>query len=386
MNDFTLVRKNLFRRKLRAFLMIASILVAFLIFGVLAGVYGSFTAGEDRAAADRLVVVNKVNFTQPLPIAYYNRVRSVAGVRQVAHANWFGGYYQDPRNFLIVMAVEPETYTDIYSCDFDLAPEARQAFIRTRTGAVVGEAMARKWGWKVGDRVPVASNIFSQRNGSHTWDFDIVGIFTAKTQQNDTNLMFFQYDYFDETRSFGKDTTGWLVLQTANPTDNDRVAKAVDAMFVNSTAETATDTEKAFNKAFAAQFGNIALITVLVVGAAFVTILMIVGNTMALTIRERTREIGVLKTLGFSGGRILSLVLGESLLLALLGGLPGLALAALATAWLRPSVSNLLPGFALTGDIVVEAVILMLALGLITGIVPALNAMRLKIATALGRG
>ena len=386
MNDFTLVRKNLFRRKLRAVLMIASILVAFLIFGVLAGVYASFTAGEDRAAADRLVVVNKVNFTQPLPIAYYNRVRSVAGVRQVAHANWFGGYYQDPRNFLIVMAVEPETYTDIYARDFDLAPEARQAFIRTRSGAIVGEAMASKWGWKVGDRVPVASNIFSQRNGSHTWDFDIVGIFTGKTQQNDTNLMFFQYDYFDETRSFGKDTTGWLVLQTANPADNDRVAKAVDAMFVNSTAETATDTEKAFNKAFAAQFGNIALIVILVVGAAFVTILMIVGNTMALTIRERTREIGVLKTLGFTGGRILRLVLGESVLLALLGGLPGLALAAFAAALLRPSVSNLLPGFALTGDIAAEAIALMLALGLITGIIPALSAMRLQIANALGRG
>jgi len=386
MNDFTLVRKNLFRRKLRAVLMIVSILVAFLIFGVLAGVYASFTAGEDRAAADRLVVVNKVNFTQPLPVAYYNRVRSVAGIRQVTHANWFGGYYQDPKNFLIVMAVEPETYTDIFSHDFDFAPEARQAFIRTRTGAIVGETMARKWGWKVGDRVPIASNIFSQRNGSHTWDLDIVGIFTGKTQQNDTNFMFFQYDYFDETRSFGKDTIGWLVLQTANAADNDRIAKAIDAMFVNSTAETATDTEKAFNKAFAAQFGNIALIVILVVGAAFVTILMIVGNTMALTIRERTREIGVLKTLGFTGGRILRLVLGESILLALLGGLPGLALAALATVALRPSVSNLLPGFALTGDTVAEAIGLMLALGLITGIIPALTAMRLKIATALGRG
>jgi putative ABC transport system permease protein len=386
MNDFTLVRKNLFRRKLRAILMIVSILVAFLIFGVLAGVYASFTAGEDRAAADRLVVVNKVNFTQPLPIAYYNRVRSVAGIRQVTHANWFGGYYQDPKNFLIVMAVEPVTYTDIFSRDFDVTPETRQAFIRTRTGAIVGETMARKWGWKVGDRVPIASNIFSQRNGSHTWDFDIVGIFTGKTPQIDTNLLFFQYDYFDETRSFGKDTIGWLVLQTANPADNDRVAKAIDAMFVNSTAETATDTEKAFNKAFAAQFGNIALIVILVVGAAFVTILMIVGNTMALTIRERTREIGVLKTLGFTGGRILRLVLGESVLLALLGGLPGLALAAFAAALLRPSVSNLLPGFALTGDIVAEAIGLMLALGLITGIIPALSAMRLKIANALGRG
>ena len=386
MNDFTLVRKNLFRRKLRAILMIVSILIAFLIFGVLAGVYASFTAGEDRAAADRLVVVNKVNFTQPLPIAYYNRVRSVAGIRQVTHANWFGGYYQDPKNFLVVMAVEPETYTDIFSRDFDFAAEARQAFIRTRTGAMVGEAMARKWGWKVGDRVPIASNIFSQRNGSHTWDLDIVGIFTGKTPQNDTNFMFFQYNYFDETRSFGKDTIGWLVLQTANSADNDPIAKTIDAMFVNSTAETATDTEKAFNKAFAAQFGNIALIVILVVGAAFVTILMIVGNTMALTIRERTREIGVLKTLGFTGGRILGLVLGESVLLALLGGLPGLALAALVTVLLRPSVSNLLPGFALTGDFVAEAIGLMLALGLITGLIPALNAMRLKIAIALGRG
>src|SRR5215813_1437331 len=386
MNDFTLVRKNLFRRKLRAILMIVSILIAFLIFGVLAGVYASFTAGEDRAAADRLVVVNKVNFTQPLPIAYYNRVRSVAGIRQVTHANWFGGYYQDPKNFLVVMAVEPETYTDIFSRDFDFTPEARQAFIRTRTGAMVGEAMVRKWGWKVGDRVPIASNIFSQRNGSHTWDLDIVGIFTGKTPQNDTNLMFFQYNYFDETRSFGKDTIGWLVLQTANSADNDPIAKTIDAMFVNSSSKTATTTEKAFNKAFAAQFGNIALIVILVVGAAFVTILMIVGNTMALTIRERTREIGVLKTLGFSGGRVLSLVLGESVLLALLGGLPGLALAALATMALRNSLANVAPSFAVTPGIALIGLALMVALGLVTGIIPAVNAMRLKIAAALGRG
>jgi putative ABC transport system permease protein len=386
MNDFTLVAKNLFRRKLRAVLMIVSILVAFLIFGVLAGVHASFTAGEDRAQADRLVVVNKVNFTQPLPVAYYNRVRAVPGVRQVTHSNWFGGYYQDPKNFLVVIASEPETLMDVYGSDYDLTPEARQAFIKTRTGAIVGDAMARKWGWKVGDRVPVSSNIFSQKNGSHTWDFDIVGIFKGTSPQINTDVMFFQYDYFDETRSFGKDTIGWLVLQTANPAENDRVAKAIDAMFVNSVAETSTDTEKAFNKAFAAQLGNIALIVILVVGAAFVTILMIVGNTMALSIRERTREIGVLKTLGFSGGRILRLVLGESILLALLGGLPGLALAAFAMAWLEPSVSNLLPGFALTPDITAEAVALMLALGLVTGIIPALNAMRMKVATALGRG
>jgi len=332
------------------------------------------------------VVVNKINFTQPLPIAYFNRVRGVEGVRQVAHLNWFGGYYQDPKNFLIALAVQPETYLEVYGNDIDMSAEERQAFIRERTGALVGETMARKWGFKVGDRIPVNSNIFSQRNGSRTWDMTIVGILKAKRPEIDTNFMVFQYAYFDETRSFGKDTIGWMVLQTTSPDLNDRVAKAIDQMFANSSAETSTDTEKAFNKAFAAQLGNIALIVTLVVGAAFVTILMIVGNTMALTIRERTREIGVLKTLGFSGPRILTLVLGESVLLALLGGLPGLVLAAIAAFALRTSMQNFLPGFAVTPEILALGVALMILLGVVTGIIPALNAMRLKIAAALGRG
>ena len=387
MNDFDLVRKNLFRRKLRAALMIVSILIAFMIFGVLAGFYRAFTAGEDRAAADRLITVNKINFTQPMPIAYFNRVRAVDGVRQVTHANWFGGYYQDPKNFLMTLAIEPATYFDMYRSELDIPPEQLQAFISDRSSAVIGESMARKWGWKVGDRVPVASNIFTQRsNGSHTWDFTIAGIVKGKAEQVSTDFLLFQYAYFDETRSFGKDTIGWLILQTNSPENNDRVAKTIDAMFANSIAETSTDTEKAFGKAFAAQFGNIALIVFLVVGAAFVTILMIVGNTMALSIRERTREIGVLKTLGFSGPRILRMVLGESVLLALLGGLPGLAIAALITIALRASLANIAPAFAVSPVIALEGIALMIALGLFTGVIPALNAMRLKIATALGRG
>ncbi|MGO4713815.1 ABC transporter permease [Bradyrhizobium sp. 2TAF24] len=386
MNDFDLVRKNLFRRKLRAILMIVSILVAFMIFGVLAGFYRAFTSGEDRAAADRLITVNKINFTQPMPIAYFNRVRAVEGVRQVTYANWFGGYYQDPKNFLMALAIDPASYFDVYSRDFDIAPEALQTFVRERTSAVVGEKLAQKWGWKVGDRIPIGSNIFSQKSGGTSWDVTIAGIVRGKTAEIDTNFLLFQFAYFDETRSFGKDTIGWLVLQTRSPSDNDRVAKVVDAMFANSSAETSTDTEKAFGKAFAAQFGNIALIVVLVVGAAFVTILMIVGNTMALTIRERTREIGVLKTLGFSGARILRLVLGESILLALLGGIPGLVIAALVTMALRTSLANVAPSFAVSPDIALMGIGLMVALGVITGIIPALNAMRLKIAAALGRG
>ncbi len=386
MNDFDLVRKNLFRRKLRAILMIVSILVAFMIFGVLAGFYRAFNAGEDKAAADRLMIVNKINFTQPLPIAYYNRVRSIEGIRQITHANWFGGYYQDPKNFMVVLAIEPATYFDVYRSEVELAPDALQAFVRDRGSAVVGETLARKYGWKVGDRVPIQSNIFSQKTGGHTWDFTIAGIVKGKADHVDTNFLLFQYNYFDETRSFGKDTIGWMILQTTSPENNDRISKTVDAMFANSSAETNTDTEKAFGKAFAAQFGNIALIVSLVVGAAFVTILMIVGNTMALSIRERTREIGVLKTLGFSGPRILTMVLGESVLLALLGGLPGLAIAALIAYALRNSLSSVAPAFSVSPDIVLQGIGLMIALGLITGMIPAVNAMRLKIAAALGRG
>jgi putative ABC transport system permease protein len=385
MNDLTLIRKNLFRKKLRAGLMIVSILVAFAIFGVLASFERALDAGQEIAAADRLVVVNRVNFTQPLPIAYYNRVRAVDGVREVTHANWFGGYYQDPKNLLVALAVEPQSYMDLFAGELDIAPEARQAFVRERTAAVVGDAMARKWGWKVGDHVPISSNIFSQKNGARSWDFTIVGLATAKKPQIDTNFMIFQYEYFDETRSFSKDMIGWMVLRTASPEVNDRVVQTIDQMFANSSYETSTDTEKAFNKAFVAQFGNIALIVELVVGAAFVTILMIVGNTMMMSVRERTREIGVLKTLGFTGGRILSLVLGESMLLAMIGGILGLGLAAFFILFVRDSVSNVVPKLTISLPLILTGIALMLGLGIVTGLVPALNAMRLKIAAALGR-
>jgi len=386
MSDFRLIFKNLFWRRLRALLMIAAILVAFAIFGVLAAFYRGFNAGEDLAAANRLIVVNKINFSQSMPVSYYNRVRSVAGVSHVTYASWFGGYYQDPKNFLTVFAVDPASYFEVYRDDLDIDPEALKAFVQRRSSAVVGEKMAAKWGWKVGDRIPVSSNILTQRNGSQSWDFDIVGIVRGKGEQANTNVLLFPYDYLNETRAFGKDTIGWMVLQTAPRADNDGVAKVIDTMFANSTTETSTDTEKAFGKAFAAQYGNVSLIILLVVGAAFVTILMIVGNTMALAVRERTRQIGVLKTLGFSGQRILAIILGEAILLATLGGVPGLIIAALLTNTLRGSIAEIAPAFAVSPFILLAGTGLMISLGLVTGIVPAMHAMRLKIAAALGRG
>ena len=385
MNDLVLIRKNLFRRKLRAILMMVSILIAFAIFAVLASFERAFNAGQDRATPDRLVVLNKINFTQPLPISYYNRVAAIDGVAQITHFSWFGGYYQEPRNFIAAFAVDPENWMKLRDSDFVFSPEVRAAFIRERTGVLVGSRMMEKWGWKVGDHIPISSSIWSQKNGSHAWDFIIVGSFTARIPQADTNVMLMGYDYFNETRSFGKDLISWLALRTTSVAANERVTNAIDGMFANSPYETTTDSEKAFSKAFAAQLGNIALIVELVVGAAFVTILMIVGNTMVMTVRERTREIGVLKTLGFSGGRILRMVLGESILLALLGGLPGLGVALLLIGSVRGSLMSFVPTLSLYPDIAVAAVGMMVVFGIITGLVPALNAMRLNIVTALGR-
>jgi putative ABC transport system permease protein len=384
MNYLLLIRKNLFRHKLRASLMIVCILTAFAIFGVLASIERSVNAGQDLAVANRLVVVNKINFTQPLPVSYFGRVQAVEGVRQVTHVNWFGGYYRDPKNFLVALAVDPATYMDVYGDELDISPEARQSFIRERTGALVGEAMAKRFGWKVGDHVPIGNNFFTQKNGSRRWDFTVVGIDKGKKPEVDTNFMVFRYDYFDETRAFGKGQIGSMVLRTASPAVNDRVARTIDQMFANSAYETSTDTEKALSRAFVAQFGNIKLIMVLVVGAAFVTILMIVGNTLMMSVRERTREIGVLKSLGFPPNRILRLVLGEAILLALVGGLSGLWLAALFMLSVHDSAGDLVPQ-TISPNVTLTGLALMLGFGIVTGLIPALSAMRLRVTVALGR-
>lgn len=386
MNDFTLIRKNLTRRRLRAGLLMFSIFIAFLIFGVLGAVRHVFSGENVKIADNRLITVNKINFTQSLPVAYVERIRAVPGVHAVSYANWFGGYYQDPRNQLFTFAVEPESWLATHP-EMQVADQARQDWLSRRDGLLVGEAAALKWGWKPGDRVPLSSNIYSQKsNGSHSWDFIVAGIYTVADPNVSTNAVLFNHAYFDESVTFGRDTVGLVVLNTENPAQNDLVIHAIDELFANSSAETATDTAKAFNKAFAAQFGDIALIVTLVVGAAFVTILMIVGNTMVMAIRERTREIGVMKSLGFPPSRIMVLVLGESLLLSFAGGIPGILAATLSVSLLGRALGDFVQGLTMTPTILGGGVLLMAALGLITGLLPAWKAVRLDVVTALGRG
>ena len=383
MTFLQLIRKNLFRKKLRTSLTIFAIFVAFLIFGVLATFQNGMNAGVDLAGADRLIVTNKINFTQPMPIAYVSRVAAVPGIARVAHASWFGGYYQEPKNFLVSFAIDPASYLDIYS-EYIVAPAQREAFLRDRGGVLVGKVVADTYGFKVGDRIPLKSSIWRQKNGSDTWDFTVSGIVTPREARVDTNFVMFHYEYFKETRDVGGDTIGWMIVKTANTKDNERIIKTIDTQFANSPFETETKTEQAFNKAFIEQMGDLGFIILAVVGSAFVTILLIVGNTMMLTVRERTNEIAVLKTIGFTGERIFALIIGESLLLAVIGGLLGVGLAWLISFGMAQAMSSFGP-MTFSLNTALTSFVLIATLGVLTGFVPAYRAMKLDVVTALGR-
>ena len=383
MKDVYLVLKNLTRKKMRLFLTVFATFIAFMIFGTLTAFQKAFDSGVDLAADDRLIVLNKISFTQVLPIAYVNRVRAVPGVEALTHLNWFGGYYQDPRAQFAMFAVDAENFMQVYD-ELVMSDAERQAWIDNRQGLIAGRSIADNFGWKVGDRIPINSNIFSQRDGRTDWDFDVVGIFDGADPQTDTNGVYFHYEYFNETQSFGGDFVGFMALRTSDPSKNEAVIKAIDDMFANSPAETETVPEKAFNKAFIEQIGNLSLILTSVVLAAFFVILVIVGNSMILSIRERTAEIGVMKTLGFTSGRIFRMVLAESTLLALIGGVLGI----LASGFMITLINSApiqLPPLILSGAVWSQAMLFVLLLGFVTGIVPAMNALRLNIITALSR-
>jgi putative ABC transport system permease protein len=385
MNDLFLVYKNLTRKKLRLFLTCFAIFIAFLIFGAVSALKGALDSGIEMSADNRLVVVHKTNFTISLPYAYVNKVKSIEGVKEVTHANWFGGYYREPANQIVTMAVDPESYFKVYD-ELVVEPEQKQQWLNNQTGVLVGERIAKVNGWKVGDRIPISSNIFSNKAGGHTWEFVVEGIFTAKEVQTDTGYIVFHYKYFMETQTWGGDYVGWLVLTTQSSELNEKVAKAIDEEFANSATETETSTEKAFNKAFLEQIGNIGLIIFGVVFMAFFTILIVVGNTMVLAVRERTSEIAVLKTLGFTSLRIFKMILTESLLLSLIGGFAGLGAAFVIVKGMSEQLARFLPNLVLSQDIVLQAVLYMVALGFITGIIPATNALRLNIVSAFNRG
>ncbi|HYU34129.1 MAG TPA: FtsX-like permease family protein [Thermoanaerobaculia bacterium] len=384
MKYIPLIWKNLWRRKLRTLFTLASILASFATYGVLSAVNMAFSGGVEVAGADRLLTIHKVSLIQPLPVSYLERIKAVKGIEAVSYANWFGGIYQDPKNFFGQMAVDPETFLEMYP-EYRLPEGQKQAWLADRSGALVGRQLADRFGFKVGDKIPIQATIYRKPDGSNLWEFTVSGIYEGAEKGTDTSSMYFRYDYLNEGMGGRLGFVGWYILRIADPKQAGAVAGRVDTLFANSPAETKTQTEKAFAQSFADQVGNVGALVKAVLVAVFFTMLLVAGNTMAQSVRERTSELAVLKTLGFSRGLVVGLVLAESCVIAVLGGALGLLFAEAMIPVLGKALRAFLPIFFLPTRDLVVGVVLIFLFGIAAGFLPAAQAMRLRIVDALRR-
>ena len=385
MKYFHLIWAALFRRKTRTFLTLASILAAFLLFGLLDGIRTSFAQlGQNSNGAQRLQTASRLSFIETLPISLEPRIKQIDNIQAVTYANWFGGAYQNPRNQLFTFAVAPN-YLDLYP-EIDVAQSERDAWARTRTGVLVGDALMKRFGWKVGQKIPLQSTIFPNSDGTLNWSFDIVGTLKAKDRKSagfTEGMLLMHYKYFEESTPYVDGDVGWYVSRVSDVRRSDAAAKAIDALSMNSPHETKSMSEQAAMASQLKQMADIGLIVGSIMGAVFFTLLLLTGNTMAQAVRERTSELAVLKTIGFTSASVLGMVLAESILLVLLGGVLGLGLAAV----IGPIVSAVSGGVISLPPIGLQSWMLglglMVAIGLLVGALPALRAMRLNIVDAL---
>jgi putative ABC transport system permease protein len=387
MKFLPIVWRNLLRRKFRTIFTIGAIFFAFLLFGVLMAIRTAFSMGVEMAGQGRLMVIDKVSIINPLPAAYESQIRLVPGVTDTTHANWFGGYYQDFKNQFATFAVEPESWLRIYQREYELPEDQKKAFIADRTGAIVGSETAKKYGFKVGQKIPINGTIYRRPDGG-PWEFTVDGIYDSHIKGADKTQLVFNYLYLRETipaQSGFRDRYNWYVFTIDNPDKAPEIAAKIDATFANSPNETKTNTEKAFVSDWAKQVGDIGKIMMWIVAMAMFTILLVAGNTMAQAIRERTNELAVLKTLGFSEGRILSMVLLESAMIALVGGGLGLVLSYIFITVVGDPTHGMLPAFYFPTPALIFGVVLVAALGIASGFLPAWQASRLRIVDALRR-
>jgi len=382
MKFLPLIWRNVWRRKFRTTFTLLSIFVAFLLFGILMTIKTAFGFGIDVAGLDRLVLIHKVSLIMPLPLSYKPQLERVPGVELVTHQSWFGGVYQDPANFFANIAVEPESFLKIYP-EFTIPPDQVTAWLGDRQGAIIGRDLATRFNWNVGDRVPLTGTIFQPKTGGQTWEFNVSGIYDGDDGVDKTQF-FFRYDYLDENRTMGAGSVGWYVVKIADPDQSVELSRTFDEMFANSPAETKTTTEKGFVEGFAKQVGDIGAMMIAISSTVLFMFGLVAASTMAQSVRERTNEIAVLKTLGFTDPGILLLVLAESLFIVVVGGGIGLGLAWLFVQQGDPT-GGMLPIFVLPARDVVMGVGLMIAMGVLAGVLPAFAAMRLSITDALRR-
>lgn len=381
MNSFTLIRRNMARKRTRSLLLVLSIGIAFFIYGLLAAFEFGFNGGAVQS--ERLIVTNRIGNAQSLPISHYQKLTQMPETGAVTYMTRMRATYREPANFLGANAVEPRSYAAFFKDQYAFGEAQIDALESTRDGLLVGRSLAQREGWEIGQRIVLTATNTVRTDGSSDWSFVIVGVFDGASRSADTNFVVMRYDYLNAARSYDRDTVGNFGILPADGVRPADVIQAVDARFANSPAETRTRTESEFMKAFVAQFADITTIVRLIVGASFVTILMIVANTMFFAIRERTLEIGVLKVLGFSNGYILRTVLAETLWIFALGVGLGLAGAAGAASVLAAPLATVVPSLVLTPQIVLNALLLAAVFGLLTGGLPALNAMRIPSSAAL---
>jgi putative ABC transport system permease protein len=374
-----LVRANLFRKKLRFILTIGSFAVALFLFGVLAVIRGAFSGGLEIAGADRLVVINRTSIIQPLPLAYQEKIRRIPGVKELTYANWFGGVYQDERNFFPQFAIDVDDQRKVFP-EFSIPEEQWQAFVNDRQAAIAGAATAKRFKWKIGDRIPIKGTFLGG-----IWEFNLVGIYHGTRQADDETQFWFHWKRLEEqVPPQYKGHVGWYTVKIDKPDDALRISRTIDTEFANSPFETHTDTEKAFAAGWVKQFGNIEFLIMAIGAVVFFTLLLVTGNTMAIAVRERTAELAVLKAVGYSDRFVLLFVLFESMLISLLGGALGLGLAKLFTLSGDPT-RGMLYSFYLPGRAILMGLLVTLAVGAASGILPAVGAMRLRVVDALRR-
>jgi putative ABC transport system permease protein len=374
-----LLLANLKRKKIRTTLTVGSFVVAFFLFGLLGSIHYGFRQGIDLAGADRLVVIGRTSIIQPLPLPYMDRLKRIPGVKDVAHATWFGGVYQDPKNFFAQFVIQPEDWLRMYP-EFEVPPDQWQAFLADRQGTVIGRELAERFGWKLGDRIPLKTPGYL---GGDSWDFNVRAIYTGTRPNDDETQMWLRHDYFyEKAPAFWKGIVGWYVVRVNNPDQAMAVSKAIDQEFSNSASETRTQTESEFVTGMVKQMGNIEFLILAIGSVVFFTLLLVTGNTMAIAVRERTNELATLKAIGFTNRFVLGLVLAEALLVAALGGVIGLGIAHLIAG---PELTQGLILLYLPLSAMAMGLGIALGTGFLAGVIPAWNAMRLNVATALRR-
>jgi len=376
-----IILANLFRKKVRLLLTIGSFAVAMFLFVFLAVVRDAFNRGADVAGADRLVVINRTSIINLIPLSYRDKIQRIPGVKVITHNNWFGGTYIDEKNFFPQFVIDPQAQREVFP-EMIVPDDQWDNFLKDRQGAVAGAKTAERFGWKIGDRIPIKTTLY----GGGSWEFNLVGIYHGKRPQDDETQFWFQWDYFEEkVPDRVKGQIGWYVLRVDNPDASPRVAKAIDAEFANSPNETKTETESAFAANWVKQFGNIQFLIVSIGSVVFFTLLLVTGNTMAISVRERTSELAVFKAIGLSDRAVLFFVLAEALAIALFGGLLGVLGALVVVPALGKALTGLLPSIVLAPSMLVSGLALAIVVGFASGVIPGVSAMRLRVVNALRR-